>query len=422
MRIPVAVAAALLLLTAPTPGSEPTAAESPAPTAGGDALVAAVTARALDPAGPTTAAGTPSGRRLRVDVQPRSTADWGIGAAVLPSFGLPDAYPRAWIFIAQRVAGRWRVALEGEPAFRELGAAAPILSAAERRILSVAGTAAAGTEAARAGTDSAGTEAGGQGGGGTTTRYGDRRTVIGLPYAEGQSWKLAAGPHSMSSSGPRSSLDLTGGDGIVRAAADGVAYTLCGGRGWIRILHARGFATDYYHLRGNIDVSGRRVTAGTFLGRIGNDVSCGGWSSGAHVHFALLRGGQYLPLDGYAVGGWTVHTGRSPRTGTLRRGSRVARVGGYLRNYGPQALNQGVVDAAGRRAVPLRSGPSHRSRIIDWLPDGATVSVRCSVRGQAQRGRSPYGTNLWNRLVSGGYVGDAFLATGTSGPVRGYCP
>jgi LasA protease len=408
MRIPIAITAAVLLLIVPVAGHQVAGHRSAAPA--GDDLVTAVAARALDPA---TATGTPTGARPRVDVEERSTVDWGFGSAVLPTYGVADAYPRAWLFVAHREAGRWRVALEGEPAFRALSAAAPILAVAERRIL--------GGDWLGGGRPGAGAT-GGQGGGGTTTEYGDRRTMIGLPYAEGQAWQLGGGPHPMGEDGPRSSLDLTGGDGIVRAAADGVAYTMCGGRGWIRILHARGYATDYYHLRDNIDVDGQQVSAGDFLGHIGNDVSCGGWSSGAHVHFSLLFGGQYVALDGYPLGGWVVSAGVTPRSGTLRHGSRVVGVGDQVYNYGPQALNQGVIDTGGRLGLPRRSGPGDRYAILNWIPDGATVSVLCSVRGPAQRGRSSYGTTLWNRLVDGGYVSDAFLTTGTSGPARGYCP
>jgi LasA protease len=413
MRIPIAITAAVLLLVLPVARHEMTADRRAVdPGSGGD-LISAVTARTVEPSG------------ARVDVQQRSTTDWGFGSAVLPTLGQARAYPRAWLFIAHREAGRWRVALQGEPAFAALSAAAPILAAAERRILvadtGVADTGVADTGVADTGVAGAG-DTGGRGGGGATA-YGDRRTGIGLPYAVGQAWTLGSGPHPMTDGGPRSSLDLTGGDGVVRAAADGIAYTMCGGRGWIRVLHARGYATDYYHLRDNIDVDGQVVQTGDVLGHIGNDVSCGGYSTGEHVHFSVLHGGEYVDINRYSLGQWVVSSGATPREGTLRHGSRVVGVGDYVYNFGPQALDEGVIDTGGLGSLPRRSGPGDQYRMIDRIPDGATVRVLCSVRGSARWGRSAaYGTTLWNRLLDGGYVSDAFLTTGTSGPVRGYCP
>jgi LasA protease len=402
MRIPIAIASVLLLASAPVVAG--TVDTSIAVPVRGVALIAAVTARAPG---------------ARVDVAPRSTGEWGFGSAAVAAVG--DAYPTAWLFVARRAAGSWQVALQGEPAFARLAAVAPILGGDERRVLGRTRGGAGGN--------------GGAGGGGSvvdsvgapgsvrsaTIEYGDRRTGVGLPYAIGQAWRLSSGPHPMSGS-VRSSLDLTGGDGKVRAAADGIAYTMCGGHGWIRILHARGFATDYYHLRGNVVVDGVAVRTGDFLGYIGNDVSCGGHSTGPHVHFSLLRNGEYVPIDRYAVGQWLVSAGRSSRVGTLRHGSRIIGVGDLVLNYGPQALDAGVVDTGGGLYLPRRSGPSDRYRAVGRVADGATVTVRCSVRGPGHIGRSAYPTTLWDRLSDGSYVSDAYLTTGTSGPVRGYCP
>jgi LasA protease len=393
MRIPIAIAAAALLILAPVARHEFT--DEPASVEAGDSgLRTAVVARAPDGSTTTT----------RVDVEARSTAEWGFGSVVQATLGTAVT-PRAWLFIAHRAAGGWQVALEGDADFARLGAESPILDEAERAVL--------GAPAA---------QTGGQGAGGTPNQYGDMRTGIGLPYAVGQVWQLGGGPHPMASEGARSSLDFTGGDGIVRAAADGIAYTMCGGRGWIRVLHARGYATDYYHLENNINVAGVPVRTGDYLGRIGNAVPCGGYSTGAHVHFSLLFGGQYVALDGYSLGGWVISQGAVPRTGALRHGSRIAGVGDFVHNYGPQALDAGVVDTAGIGYLPQRAGPGDGYRQVGQALDGAVLTVVCSVRGSQHRGRSAFGTSLWNRLSDGSYVSDAFLATGTSGPVRGYCP
>jgi LasA protease len=425
MRIPIAISATVLLGVVPIvagavgpataadpvavavtrPAAPPTPA--PAPTPSATTLIAAVAARAAQASGATP----------HIEVEPRSTADWGFGSAVVDAPAAEGAYPDAWLFVARREGPTWRVALEGEPAFAELAAQAPILTANERRVLGGGDPDAAPAAAAnRAG--------GGTGGGFLTeggTAYGDRRTAMGLPFTVGQAWRFTSGPHPMS--GPvLSSIDLSGGDGVVRAPAPGIAYTMCGGRGWVRIIHARGYSTDYYHLVNNIHVTGQVVQAGAYLGHIGNDVSCGGHSTGAHVHFALRRNGQYEPITRYAFGGWTVVGGASARVGVMVHGSTVAQIGDEITNYGPLALNQGVVDTDGGHNLNRRSGPGDTYRIVGQAPDGTTLNVACSVRGTGHAGRSAYTTTLWDKLVDGSYVSDAFVATGTSGPVRGYCP
>jgi LasA protease len=108
--------------------------------------------------------------------------------------------------------------------------------------------------------------------------------------------------------------------------------------------------------------------------------------------------------------------------GTLRHGAQVAVVGDEVVNYGPLGLDQGVVDAPGRAFVERRSAPGDLSPVLGQVAAGETVTVACSVRGNGHVGRSALSTTLWDRLADGSYVSDAFLATGTSGPVRGYCP
>ncbi|MDQ7903249.1 peptidoglycan DD-metalloendopeptidase family protein [Phytohabitans sp. ZYX-F-186] len=338
------------------------------------------------------------GKGVQVSVAARSTSQWGFGTAVRPAPAAEHAYPEGWLFVAKRQGGGWRVALEGEAEFATLGASASILSGDERRTL---GTAKLDRRAAQAAND--------------------RRTGMRLPFALGQTWRYTGGPHPMNGS-VRSSIDMAGGDGKVLAARAGVAYTMCkSGKGWVRVVHDRGFATDYYHLEGNIKVDGQRVAEGTFLGNIGNDVSCGGRSTGKHVHFSLRRDGAYVAIDRYAFGKWVILSTGAAYEGAALHGSKRVAVGGGLYNYGALGLTQGVVDTDGGARLNRRSGPGTNNRIVGKLADGDTVTIACSARGTRHTGRNSYTTDLWNRLTDGSWVSDAYVWTGTGSPVNGNC-
>lgn len=366
MRLPIAISTLVLLVP------------SPVAAAPRDDLAAAVAARV--------------GRAAQVAVAPRSTDEWGFGSVVLPAPASEHAYPDGWLFLARSEAGRWKVALEGEPRFATLSAAASILSTDERRTL-----------------------------GNRTEATTDRRTGMRLPYAVGQTWRYTGGPHQMGG-GARSSIDIAGGDGKVLAARGGLAYTMCSsGRGWLRVVHDRGFATDYYHLEGNIRADGRPVAEGAFLGNIGNDVSCGGRSTGRHVHFSLRRGGAYVAIDRYAIGKWVILATGGSYDGAAMHGSRRVDVGGSLRNYGALGLTQGIVDTDGGTALNRRSGPGTNHPVLGKLADGETVAVACSARGTRHAGRGGYASDLWNRLSDGSWISDVFVWTGTGEPVNGLC-
>jgi LasA protease len=243
-----------------------------------------------------------------------------------------------------------------------------------------------------------------------------------LPVAVGQSWRLTGGPHEMSGA-PRSSIDLAGGDGRVLAARAGLAYTMCGsGRGWIRVVHDRGYATDYYHLEGNIKANGTKVTEGAFLGNIGNDVSCGGSSTGRHVHFSLRRDNAYVPIDQYAFGKWVIRAGASEYDGYAMHGSKRVGVDGALLNYGALGFAQGIVDTDGGRVLNRRGGPGVNTPPLGTIPDGETVTVACSQQGTRHEGRSGLASDLWNKLTDGSWVSDAYVWTGTGDPLNGRCP
>lgn len=369
MRLPIEILALSLVGVA-----------TPVNAAPSDGLVAAVVARL--------------GPSVQVNVATRSTTRWGFGTAVR----LTSGYPQGWLFVARRETGIWRVALEGDAEFATLNAASAILTGDERRAL---GATRASTRAAESTID--------------------RRTGMRLPFAVGQTWRYTGGPHPMSGS-VRSSIDLAGGDGKVLAARAGLAYTMCkSGRGWVRVVHDRGYATDYYHLEGNIRADGKRVTEGAFLGNIGNDVSCGGRSTGKHVHFSLRRDGAYTAIDKYSFGKWVIVATGAAYDGAALHGSKRVAAGGGLYNYGALGLTQGVVDTDGGTTLNRRSGPGTASPVVGKLADGDTVTITCSARGTKHAGRNSYVTDLWNKLADGSWVSDAYVWTGTGAPVNGLC-
>ncbi|MEU9301455.1 peptidase [Streptomyces sp. NPDC048269] len=89
---------------------------------------------------------------------------------------------------------------------------------------------------------------------------------------------------------------------------------------------------------------------------------------------------------------------------------------------------QGLDAASGYQRFPVapgyslnvRSGPGTNYSIVDVLPVGAIVSVRCQCPGTTVSG--PYGTtNLWDCIGNGEFVSDAYVKTGSDGYVAPRC-
>ncbi|OLF19284.1 M23 family metallopeptidase [Actinophytocola xanthii] len=322
---------------------------------------------------------------------------WAFGTAVLATAPNSPAMPEGWLFVAREDGDRWRVALEGEAAFGDLTAKAPVVSEVERPLL----TAQDG--------DQPHVRAAG----------GDYRTGMALPFLNGQSWGMHGGPHGWSgSAAPWSSIDLSGGDQVVRSVRRGTAYTMC--TGWIRVIHDRGYSTDYYHLWSSINVNGAAVGFGTYLGTTGTDVTCGGAATGRHVHFGLRQNSAYIGIADHNLGKWVLQNGGSAYQGSALHGSTRVNVGGSLYNYGDLGLTQAVIDTNGGGPANKRTGPGSGYALAGTVADGATVSVACSSNGTSHTGR--WGTSsLWNKLTDGTWVSDAFTWTGVGGAVNGSC-
>ncbi|MET7963260.1 peptidase M23 [Micromonospora zamorensis] len=377
-------AAALMMVTSLIGAAPSAAAAAVTP-----ALTAAVTAKLLGSAELSTADARPE---TRITVS-RTSGHWAFGTAVALAPRQEDAHPTGSIFIARSESAGWRIAFDGEAAFGELAAESPLMTSQERSVLT---------------TTPAPMYAGG-----------DYRTGMALPFGVGQTWTLTSGPHGWGGSeSPYSSVDLAGGDQVVRAARAGAAYTMC--QGWIRVIHDRGYSTDYYHLWNSISVNGAGVGQGAVLGNTGTDVTCGGAAYGRHVHFGLRQNSAYVPIAGHDIGKWVLANGAAAYQGGARHGSAWAGAGAGLYNYGALGFNQGVVDANGGGVLTRRAGPGTGYGSLGSVADGATVTIACSANGTSHTGR--YGTTaLWNRLSDGSWVSDAYLSTGVNGPINGWC-
>jgi hypothetical protein len=146
--------------------------------------------------------------------------------------------------------------------------------------------------------------------------------LLQLPYLQGLSWRFG-GVHN-SSGGTTftdaSSLDFYpwpiswGSDTSnmwVVAAASGIPTRLSACA--FKIIHSDGWETTYYHLENTQFISGS-IKQNDKIGVIANteaEATCtGGAASGPHVHFSLRRNGAYVAINGTALSGWNVHSGR----------------------------------------------------------------------------------------------------------------
>ncbi|MFJ9848734.1 hypothetical protein [Streptomyces sp. NPDC101150] len=93
------------------------------------------------------------------------------------------------------------------------------------------------------------------------------------------------------------------------------------------------------------------------------------------------------------------------------------------------AANTVTVQAAGYRRsfqvapgqqVKVRKGPTTAAPVVRKLAGGAWIQIRCQRRGQKVSG--PCGTtDIWDNIAPGQYVSDAYVRTGSSGPVAPSC-
>src|SRR5215204_6332483 len=140
-RLAALVAAGFLL--APAPAGATPAPETTAATALTDLVGQAAHSRASHEPG----ASSTSWVDTRVSVLRERATQWAFGTVVLVAPQTSGAAPRDWLFIAERTGSGWRLGLDGEPAFAELSARSPVVTAGEKKIFASHGGGTVGTMA-----------------------------------------------------------------------------------------------------------------------------------------------------------------------------------------------------------------------------------------------------------------------------------
>ena len=220
-----------------------------------------------------------------------------------------------------------------------------------------------------------------------------------LPFPCGQVWE----GQTRTNHSPANAVDFNrtndDGDPVVASAAGRVARventgSTSYGR-WIEIDHGSGYRSRYAHLSVQRVSVGQQVSRGQQIGNVGST----GGSSGPHLHFEQLLNGTPIRI--------------------VFNGSQIYYWG--TRSYTSRNCSTGVTGTVNTAGSPLtiRSGPSTSYGAVGTVNDGATVTIRCQIRGQSVTGT--YGTtDLWDHIGSG-YISDAYVYTGSDGQVAPNC-
>jgi uncharacterized protein YraI len=129
---------------------------------------------------------------------------------------------------------------------------------------------------------------------------------------------------------------------------------------------------------------------------------------------------------GVVQGNWDYNYPNAAEWGVAWDGNGVdveAPISGYASPVGgsPPPGNTGHVIAS--PCLNLRLGMSGGTPAIGCVPDGTTLTVDCTLKGQSVTG--PYGTeNTWDHTSYNGqigYVSDAWIYTGSNNPIAGSC-
>ncbi|MEV0645758.1 peptidoglycan DD-metalloendopeptidase family protein [Phytomonospora sp. NPDC050363] len=331
------------------------------------------------------------------------SGDWVFGGAAFRVPSTTHSGPVTALFFGHRVNGRWQVALEGTPAFARATAQAPaeLMGDGERATLaSTAVPQEASTLAA---------------------------TGLALPWkANGGSWRHWGVHGDSGTSTPYNSIDFYGGDRMVRAAQSGRLYRFCGtSTPFIKVVHDNGWTTGYYHTYNQTTVAdGSQVALGAYIGEIGEQLPCGGRANGDHVHWSLWQGNSPVGVNGKEIGGWIWYAQSQAYQGYAVRGStRLYNSDCCLTNYGPGSPGTGVQAPVynPNGTVNIRSGPRLNAAVVRSAPSGEVVSLACYVQGDSVTGPWNNTSTVWDRLSDGNYVSDAFVDTGSDGPVVPAC-
>jgi hypothetical protein len=223
---------------------------------------------------------------------------------------------------------------------------------------------------------------------------GDGSALLSLPYATGETQVLTGGPHGNAAGSPVwSALDFAAGSRQARAARDGTVWRSSSCPNFIRVDHADGWQTGYYHMpEESIPVAnGQSVGRGDYVGDHGVGVGCGGSATGDHVHFSLRRSGAVQSIHNHDIGGWTVQQG-----GAEYQGCMIRVRDGYTRCVGQGILNEGAIGTG------FPTAPSHTNILLNgdfsagvasWWTWGGIVNPH--VSGGVFRWTRAVGSSDW---------------------------
>jgi hypothetical protein len=225
--------------------------------------------------------------------------------------------------------------------------------------------------------------------------------VLQLPFPCGEVW---AG-QTRTNHSPQLSIDFNraNDDGdLVVAAASGkvtrVANTGSTSYGrWIEIAHTGNRRTRYAHLSSQRVAVGQEVRRGEVIGTVGTT----GGSTGPHLHYEQHLNGTPVQI--------TFDDRQALYYGTKNYTSQNG-CDGFV----------GRVNTDGGGPLTVRAEATTASAATGTVNDGAAIVIECQKQGASVTGT--YGTStLWDR-ISGGFVPDAFVSTGSDGQVAPTCP
>ncbi|MBW4722240.1 M23 family metallopeptidase [Saccharothrix obliqua] len=222
-----------------------------------------------------------------------------------------------------------------------------------------------------------------------------------LPFPCNQVWE----GQTRTNHSPANSVDFNrandDGDPVVASAAGTVTRVANEGATsygrWVEIDHGGGWRTRYAHLSAQRVSVGQAVKLGQLIGNVGTT----GGSTGPHLHYEQRLNGadQKAKFNGVQAYYW---------------GTR-----GYTSKNSCGTGVTGTVGTDSGAPVTIRSGPSTSKSAVGSVASGASVTIRCQVKGETITGK--YGTtDLWDNIGSG-YVSDAYVYTGSDGQVAPAC-
>ncbi|NJP07051.1 MAG: peptidoglycan DD-metalloendopeptidase family protein, partial [Chloroflexaceae bacterium] len=283
---------------------------------------------------------------------------WASGSVfITASHDIPS--PQFFLFLARFDVDSWEVALDNESLFQEWLPQVPdtLISEDERAILTS-----------------------------SPTLAGDGSGQLSLPYATGETWTLTGGPHVAVNGSVKNALDFAGGNGMIRAARDGVAYYQASCPNFISIVHDGGWKTTYYHVINIAIVNGQSVSREQFLGNISAQSGCGGSATGPHVHFATYLNNAPKAMHGLDIGRWTVENGADAYQGCMVKD-------GVRRCVGSGIYNDGSI-GSGSPPPPSNlppNKPTHLSPANGSITNNPSVKLEWKDNGDPDDG--PRGSN-----------------------------